>query len=130
MGEKSINTAIMNINQAVERAVNESIKEGILTDFLLKNKAEAVQMSIFEYDEEREMKLIRRDERELGREQGLREGMEQGREEGFKQSINCFIGYNLEEQIPVESIIEKLQKIFSVLPEEGRQLISLYREAE
>lgn len=91
-------------------------------------------MSIFEYDEEREMKLIRRDERELGREQGLREGMEQGmeqgREEGFKQSINCFIGYNLEEQIPVESIIEKLQKIFSVLPEEGRQLISLYREAE
>ena len=120
----------MNINQAVERAVNESIKEGILTDFLLKNKAEAVQMSIFEYDEEREMKLIRRDERELGREQGLREGMEQGREEGFKQSINCFIGYNLEEQIPVENIIEKLQKIFSVLPEEGRQLISLYREAE
>lgn len=46
-------TSIMNINQAVERAVNESIKEGILSDFLLKNKAETIQMSIFEYDEEK-----------------------------------------------------------------------------
>ncbi len=46
-------TSIMNINQAVERAVNESIKEGILSDFLLKNKAEAIQMSIFEYEEEK-----------------------------------------------------------------------------
>ena len=46
-------TSIMNINQAVERAVNESIKEGILSDFLLKNKAETIQMSIFEYEEEK-----------------------------------------------------------------------------
>ena len=119
-------TSIMDISQAVEKAVNESIKEGILTDFLLKNKAEAVQMSIFEYDEEKEMKLIRRDEREIGREQGLREGMEKG----INQSIKCFILVNLEEQIPEERIVENLQKIFGVLPEEGRRLISLYREAE
>ena len=111
-------TSIMNINMAVEKAVNESIKEGILADFLLKNKAEAVQMSIFEYDEEREMKLIRRDEREIGREQGI------------KQSMKCFILDNLEEQIPEERIIEKLQKYFGISPEEGRRLISLYREAK
>ena len=119
-------TSIMDISQAVEKAVNESIKEGILTDFLLKNKAEAVQMSIFEYDEEKEMKLIRRDEREIGREQGLREGMEKG----INQSIKCFILVNLEEQIPEERIVEHLQKIFGVSPEEGRQLISSYRETE
>nr|WP_297933037.1 hypothetical protein [uncultured Lachnoclostridium sp.] len=52
-------TSIMSINQAIEKAVDESIKEGILADFLLKNKAEAIQMSIFEYDEEKEMKIIR-----------------------------------------------------------------------
>ena len=111
-------SSTMNISLAVEKAVNESIKEGILADFLLKNKAEAVQMSIFEYDEEREMKLIRRDEREIGREQGI------------KQSMKCFILDNLEEQIPEERIIEKLQKYFGISPEEGRRLISLYREAK
>ena len=127
-------TSSMNISQAVERAVNECIKEGILADFLLKNKAEAVQMSIFEYDEEKEMKLIRQDEREMGIQQGIqqgiREGMNKGREEGIRESIKCFILYNLEEQIQEESIVVKLQRIFGVLPDEGRRLISLYREAE
>lgn len=42
----------MDLGLAVERAVNESIKEGILTEFLTKCKAEAIEMSIFEYDEE------------------------------------------------------------------------------
>ena len=43
-------------------------------------------MSIYEFDEEREMRLIRADEREIGREEGL----EKGREEGIglgRQSI-------------------------------------------
>ena len=115
-------TSIMNINMAVEKAVNESIKEGILADFLLKNKAEAVQMSIFEYDEEREMKLIRQDIWEIGR--------EEGREEGFKESMKCYILVNLEEQMPEESIVANLQKYFGVLPEEGRRLISLCQEEE
>ena len=111
-------TTVMHISQAVERAVNESIKEGILADFLLQNKAEAVQMSIFEYDEEKELKLIRRDEREIGR------------EEGIKESIKSFILYNLEKKIPEEKILEELQNIFGVVSEEGRKLISLYREGE
>ena len=115
-------TSIMNINMAVEKAVNESIKEGILADFLLKNKAEAVQMSIFEYDEEREMKLIRQDIWEIGR--------KEGREEGFKESMKCYILVNLEEQMPEESIVANLQKYFGVLPEEGRRLISLCQEEE
>ncbi len=123
-------TSSMNISQAVERAVNECIKEGILADFLLKNKAEAVQMSIFEYDEEKEMKLIRQDEREIGIQQGIRKGVNKGRKEGIRESIKCFILYCLEEQIQEESIVLKLQRIFGVLPDEGRRLISLYRKVE
>ena len=87
-------------------------------------------MSIFEYDEEREMKLIRRDEREIGREQGRREGISEGREEGFKQSMKYFILANIEERIPEERIVTYLQKYFGVLPEEGRKLISSCRETE
>ena len=53
----------MPISQAVDKAIKECIQEGILAEFLLQNRTEAIQMSIFEYDEEREMKLIRADER-------------------------------------------------------------------
>lgn len=49
----------MEIRNAVELAVTESIKEGILVEFLTKYRAEAIQMSIFEYDEEKEREKIR-----------------------------------------------------------------------
>lgn len=38
----------MELNTAVERAVRESIQEGILKEFLQKNRAQIVAMSIFE----------------------------------------------------------------------------------
>ena len=37
--------------EAVDRAINECIDNGILKDFLVKNKAEVRSVSIFEYDE-------------------------------------------------------------------------------
>lgn len=65
----------MPLRDAVIRAVDECIQEGILRDFLMKQKAEVVKMSIYEFDEEREMRLIREDEREIGREESLRRMM-------------------------------------------------------
>ena len=50
--------ANMSLNQAVECAVDECIKEGILTEFLSKNRAEVISMSIFEYDKELEEKKL------------------------------------------------------------------------
>ena len=37
---------VMDLRSAVERAVKECIEEGILKDFLRKNRAEAIEMSI------------------------------------------------------------------------------------
>lgn len=37
------------------------IKHDILADFLIKNRAEVIAMSIFEYDEERHIKSERED---------------------------------------------------------------------
>lgn len=42
-------------------------------------------MSIFEYDEERELKLIRRAEYEEGLKEGREDGLKEGRENGLKQ---------------------------------------------
>ena len=51
--------------EAVEKAIDECIKNGILAEFLRKNRAEVLRVSIFEYDEEEHM----RQEREEGIEQ-------------------------------------------------------------
>lgn len=60
----------MELTEAVNRAVNECIAENVLKDFLLDQKAEVVKLSIYEYDEERELQLIREGEREIGRKEG------------------------------------------------------------
>ena len=44
-------------------------------------------MSIFEYDEERELALLRKDEYNDGREAGLKEGHEKGLREGMEEGI-------------------------------------------
>ena len=77
----------MDMNTAVNRAVEECISEGILEDFLLKSRAEVVAMSIFEYDEERERELIKKAEFESGKEEGLKLGKAQGIELGKAQGI-------------------------------------------
>ena len=60
----------MKLNTAVECAVSESIQEGILKEFLQKNRAEVIAMSIFEYNEEEEKKL-RKAEYEAGMAEGV-----------------------------------------------------------
>lgn len=51
--------ASMTLEDAVERAIMECIKEGILASFLKKHRAEAKKVSIYEYDEEKHMQFIR-----------------------------------------------------------------------
>ena len=51
--------AQMELNEAVERAITECIREGILAEFLSRNRAEVLKVSIFEYDQELEEKKYR-----------------------------------------------------------------------
>lgn len=81
----------IDIEEAVEKAITECIKEGILADFLTKFRAEAKKMSIYEYDEERQRRFDREEGREegmkVGREEGIKEGREEGIKEGRKEGI-------------------------------------------
>ena len=66
--------SMKNVEEAVDRAVTECINEGILREFLLQNRKEAVEMSIFEYDEEAVFEIVRKDEYEKGHQEGIIEG--------------------------------------------------------
>lgn len=81
IGEKA------SVREAVEQAVTECIREGILEEFLLSQRSEVVAMSIFEYDHEVEMKKLADEMREEIREELQEEFLEEGREEGKAQFL-------------------------------------------
>ena len=64
------------MEDAVEGAITECIREGILAEFLSKNRAEAKRMSIYEYDEERHMRQTRAEGYEDGEAAGRQQGMD------------------------------------------------------
>ena len=66
------------IAEAVERAITECIQEGILKEFLEKNRREAKNVSIYEYDQEKHI----RQEREEAWEAGEKAGREAGERTG------------------------------------------------
>ncbi len=68
-------TKRMPVAAAVDRAVSECIQEGILKDFLEKNRREAIKMSIYEYDQEEHIRLERADAWEEGKLEGRQEGL-------------------------------------------------------
>ena len=65
----------MSLEEAVNQSISECLKEGILTDFLNKNRRELVGLSIFEYDEEKELELLKKDPFEYGVECGMAQGI-------------------------------------------------------
>ena len=77
----------MPLNQAVKRAVDECIREGILAEFLARYRNEVISMSIFEYDKELEEKKLRKAEYEAGFSEGEKYGHETGFSEGEKYGI-------------------------------------------
>ena len=69
----------MPIEEAVEQAITECINEGILAEFLKKNRAEAMEVSIIEYNEELHLANLRREGYEEGLEHGITQGITQGK---------------------------------------------------
>ncbi|MDE6314497.1 MAG: hypothetical protein K2M46_12950 [Lachnospiraceae bacterium] len=67
----------MNTEQAINRAVEECIKEDVMSEFLIAHRAEVVDVCITEYNEERVMSSIREEGIREGRKEGIREGIEE-----------------------------------------------------
>ena len=68
----------MKLDAAVKCAVDECIQSGILAEFLKKNRAEVIAVSIFEYDKEEEEKKLRKAEYEAGYDDGKKLGITEG----------------------------------------------------
>lgn len=99
----------MSLEDAVNRAVDECIRDGILADFLKRNKAEVISMSIFEYDEKLHEKTL----------------LEIGREEGIQQGIQGTVTVLKSMGWTGDAIIEKLIEVYELDVEEARKIIDI-----
>lgn len=97
----------VSLEEAVTRAVDECIEEGILADFLLKNKTEVIKVSIYEYDKEFEEKKLRKAEYEAGRQDGIEIGRQVLLERQIKKK--------LEKGKSVEQIADELEESIEVV---------------
>ena len=70
------------LNKAVKLAVDECIRNNILSKFLRANKSEVISMSIFEYDKEEEERKLRKAEYEAGVAVGIKAGVADGISKG------------------------------------------------
>lgn len=77
----------ISFSEAVEQAVDYCIRNGILEEFLSQNRAEAIAMSIFEYDEEKHLKSEREQAYRSGKDEGIAEGRKEGMKEGIKEGL-------------------------------------------
>lgn len=102
---------VMELDAAVEYAVDECIREGILKDFLQKNRVEVLKVSIFEYDQEEEEKKLRKAEFEAGYDTGVMDKVKEIIQYMLKsgepvEKIARYTGYTVEE---VKEIIKTSQ---------------------
>ena len=91
------------IAEAVERAITECIQEGILKEFLEKNRREAKNVSIYEYDQEKHI----RQERE--------EAWEAGEHSGEEKKLKELIQKQLAKGKTIPEIAEALEEEVDVI---------------
>jgi len=111
--------------------VLDIIKEGILAEFLLKNKTEVIKLSIYEYDKEFEEKKLRKAEYEAGRQDGIeigrQDGIEIGRQNGIEIGKQIFLGKlvkkKLEKGKSIEQIADELEEDVNVIQKTAEELM-------
>ena len=77
----------LELNEAVKLAVDECIRNNILSEFLRANKSEVISMSIFEYDKEEEERKLRKAEYESGVADGFNDGINTAKKDTVRLHI-------------------------------------------
>lgn len=91
------------LTEAIEKAIDECIKEHVLEEFLKKQKAEVISMSVLDFDLERQLGFARK------------EGMEEGEERGSDLKLISQICRKLKKNKEPAMIAEELEEDFEIV---------------
>ena len=120
-----------NYETGTEKAVDYCIENGILSELLLKNKSEVVNMILTEFDEEflreeardRGLAEGRAEGRTEGRAEGIAEGKAEGKAEGRAEGLIILCkDFHLSYEETLTKLIEKL----SLDPEKAKEYLKHY----
>ena len=103
------------IEEAVEKAIIECIQEGILVKFLSEHRAEAKKVSIYEYDQEKHLRMERRDAKAEGFLQGKTEGIVAGRNGLLEELVKKKLQKNKSPEIIAEELEEDISVIQNII---------------
>ena len=140
---------LMPLEEAVDRAIEDCIRNNVLKDFLLKQRAEVFKMSIYEYDKERDFKLLREEERKYAREElrdevreevreemrdavreelrkEAREEVRRNTEQEKENAIKAIVSLCCEYGRSQEETVEKLMKNCALTEAEAQEKVQLY----
>ena len=105
----------MEIEEAVEKSINECIQEGVLAEFLKSNRTEAKKVSIYEYDQEKHLRMERRDAKAEGFAEGKSEGKSEGRNELLEEQVKKKLQKNKSPEIIAEELEENISVIENII---------------
>ena len=95
-----------NFDDAMDMDIEHCIRNNILADFLMKNKAEVLRMNIFEYDQEKHIRMEKKESYEEGVQDGEERGIQIGEERGIQ--IGEERGIQIGEKRGEQSLLTKL----------------------
>lgn len=108
--------------EALAEAVDYCIENGILEEFLRKNRAEVLGMLLEEFDVKKYERTLRSEGFEEGREEGIKLGRKQEKELGIRLTLEIL----KESDFSREYARRKLQEKFALSEAEAEQMLSCY----
>lgn len=108
--------------EALAEAVDYCIENGILEEFLRKNRAEVLGMLLEEFDVKKYERTLRSEGFEEGREEGIKLGRKQEKELGIRLTLEIL----KESDFSREYARRKLQEKFALSEAEAEQMLSRY----
>ena len=99
----------------MEKAITECIQEGILVKFLSEHRTEAKKVSIYEYDQEKHLRMERRDAKAEGFVEGKTEGIAEGRNKLLEELVKKKLQKNKSPEIIADELEEDISVIQNII---------------
>ena len=116
----------IDIRTAVIEAVDECIAENVLSEFLKNHREEVITVSIYEYDEEGHLEIVKEEGRQLGIAEGEKLGIIKGEEKERSNGIKVFIKLCKDMNLSDEDTINKLVEDYQLSRDEAINAIKNY----
>ena len=114
------------VAEAIDLAVTDCIKNGILTDFLSRHRAEVINVLLTEYDADLHIKATYEEGHEDGLAEGRKIGHKAGLDEGLLSGIRSLIASNQRHNLSKESTMKDLILEFSLTEEQAGEYLANY----